>query len=521
MRRNIVIFIALSVFSAFWGNQLYAAAESADNHIQILKQIYIDRLALEPKRNKNGQLGFHCEFSGLAVGLQGSVIKTQFVLRFRDGRPIKALAHGSSGATTKDGTLQRGVYLFAKQSLENISWKAFIPLKALQLPHGPVDIVARAGVYCGNIAWYRDQAFAVKPSGIEFIGTVLFDEVDVALKERSFHIPNPSGRKTTNPNIIESQLSLSFSSENAVSGLNGESLYSGVYFQLPDGKYVKPSPRCSKGNTGKQGQAQFQQVEAIHGNEADWQGQELKVPMDALELDPGQDNTVIAAYYMSSEGLWQVQKFEILIKGQKADDSALDRLQTSTDVSSPRKAKKGLPRLTGVSGSHESGDAQMGWLGADIADPSSHDEPSTRKFPEKRGISSERHGESEPVAVSASREEAQEQSLAAQLRIISLVVEPSRIAGGDKYGFTVALEIEDPEAVSKKEVPVGMRFQVLEGGSSLFRSEKNEYSCPNGQICFLKKIDLPSSTKPGEYQIEVICSYKGQTVRHKDELVIE
>ena len=310
------LLLLVSVTSAFAGGSM---------DIVVLKEISFNVADFHLKLDPNGYQGVFCKLSCRISGLQDRTIYTRFTPRLPDGTRIKATVDAPAGAVAKDGTLRWDKALFVQDDPQVFQSSVFMPLGAMQLPPATKTIVVRGHIFSGNISSYVDAAIQVGRPKSPRIG-LLIKSVTVGKKEQTYTRPNPSGRATKTPNIVHKKRFLTFSSANAVTGLKGKSLYSGVFFKYPRGAYVKPSSECPKTNIGKQGQAQFEQVERILSSNKKRQERGLKVPLEALALDPSKEHRVIAVYYISSGGLWSVRKFEILIPAKETNDNGLEDL---------------------------------------------------------------------------------------------------------------------------------------------------------------------------------------------------
>jgi len=282
--------------------------------VPITEELALDSFACQIKRDKSGQNGIYCVLSGQASGLSGGEINIQATPRLPDGQHIKASSRAPKQCIHKGGRLQWRRSLFVKDDPHGFEASFFMPFKAMNLAAQTKTIVVRGNAFSGNVGSYADAAIHVRqPQKTNM--SLLAQSIRVQIRKNAFSLPNPSGRATKNSNIAKKERFLEFSAFHLATGLKHKPLYSGVFFILPGGAYVRPTAECPKDNVGSKGQAQFEQVETIHTSRMKRRGKHLRVPLDALALDQSQANRVIAVYYISSENLWNVRKFKMSLPG--------------------------------------------------------------------------------------------------------------------------------------------------------------------------------------------------------------
>lgn len=280
--------------------------------IPVIKEIAIQEAHCHLNTDESGNRGVCCEFSVKISGLKGHKVESCFTPRLLNGSCIKASTYAPASSIDTSGNLQWRQTMSVQKNLQVVRPAVFVPFKAMRLSDKVENFVIRGHISSGEISSYTD--FAIQPHHPEQEDiNILLQSIRVEYQEIDLSFPNPSGKSVKTPNFQVKKRFLLFLSRNRVTSFAPRILYSGVFFRLPEGGYIFPSSECPEYNIGPDGQAQFQKTENVQNLRMERREMHLKVPLNALAIDLSDANRVIAVYYISSDGLWSVRKFEIMI----------------------------------------------------------------------------------------------------------------------------------------------------------------------------------------------------------------
>lgn len=306
---RLVISICLALISAYWAHAQTIQSAQLSRSLAVVRSQY--ELSHDDFGNPAIKLTIWVEHQGLA----GQPITSRTGLRLPDGRPIQATASAMAGSVKPDGTLEWVTHGALDGAVNPTGFWTLIPFHVMQLPQQTPFIIVRSDLESQGIRTYYDAALSFSPSGVTFQKGVLISSLRHESRVEVSQQPNPAGMAVQNPNIYQTNVVQSFTSKNNVAGLGGQSLYFGLCFKDANGRFVGPSSSCPQGHVGSQGQVQVQQSESIMSQQVEWVGQPISMPMDWTRLDLSRDQRVIAVYYISAAGLWNVMELELLLPG--------------------------------------------------------------------------------------------------------------------------------------------------------------------------------------------------------------
>lgn len=288
--------------------------------IAVTRSLAVQQVSLYQQDGLDGQPAFVVRARTVAENLAGQPLATTVTLRRVDGQPLRLGTSSPPFYREKNGAI---VYTWSAPGADGVDLNDLFALFPIPLISGgttPCDVIVRFAVKCGDLTAYLDAQTSFPSPVPERTRLLQMGNLRVSLDRENRSAPAGAGLGIDRPGPPGEPGKLLARLDFAVGGIQGQSAYAGLVNRLATGGIIQAAAACPDANIGNGSRVQVQRSETIRINPSRWNGYQLEMPVNWLELDRTSDQDLVAGIYTSAAGLWGYGEVAWALPARVTDD---------------------------------------------------------------------------------------------------------------------------------------------------------------------------------------------------------